>query len=154
MHNLKPQAHPKLAWLQALHEPAMALRWPLAEWEHVVRMSRRLRLLARLSASLDAAGLLERVPAPARRHLLAEQRLSRWRTAAMVWALDRVAATLTDRAYPLVLLKGAAYIGQGLTISAGRLPSDVDILVPHAHLPDAQARLLQAGWQEAQLRRT
>jgi hypothetical protein len=114
-------------------------------------MARRLRLLARLAASLDAAEVLAQVPAPVRRHLIAEQRLSRWRTTAMVWALDRVGATLADRPYPLVLLKGAAYIGQDLSIAAGRLPADVDILIPRAHLGDAQGQLVSAGWRELDL---
>ena len=146
-----PSAPPGLAWLAALREPARAEHWSLAEWQQVVRLARRLRLLARLAASIDAAGLLGRVPAQARRHLVAEQRLSQWRTAAMLWAIERLGTTLGRQAYPLVLLKGAAYIGQGLPIAAGRLPSDLDILVPLAHLPAAQARLTQAGWQELQL---
>lgn len=143
--------NPRLAWLQALHEPQAALNWPLQEWEHVVRLARRLRLLARLAASLEAGGLTDRIPIPARRHLIAEQRLSAWRTAAMVWALRRIGATLGGRGYPLVLLKGAAYVGQRLPIAAGRLPSDIDILVPKAHLPDAQAQLSAAGWEELEL---
>jgi hypothetical protein len=151
MNTLESPRLPQLTWLQALHDPAMALHWRLAEWERVVRISRRLRLLARLSASLEGAGLLEQVPAPARRHLIAEQRLSHWRTSAMVWALDRIVATLGEQPYPLVLLKGAAYVGQGLSISAGRMPSDVDIMIPRAHLLDAQTRLMHAGWRELQL---
>lgn len=146
-----PIVHRQLSWLQALREPTLALQWSLAEWEYVVRLARRLRLLARLGASLEAAGITDRVPAPVRRHLLGEQRLSSWRTQAMVWALDRIGATLGSQPYSRVLLKGAAYIGQDLPIAVGRLPSDVDILVPQAHLPDAQARLLAAGWQELKL---
>lgn len=142
---------PRLAWLRALREPQTAMRWQLGEWEHVIRLARRLRLLARLAASLEAAGLTEQVPAEARRHLLAEQRLSAWRTSAMVWALRRVGAVLGGHGYPCVLLKGAAYLGQDLPIAAGRLPSDVDILVPKVHLADAQARLAGAGWQELEL---
>lgn len=143
-----PQA---LAWLQALRQPHLSFDWSLADWERVVRLSRRLRLLARLAESIDAAGILDRVPHQARRHLISEQRLSRWRTGAMVWVLERVATSLRDGSYPLVLLKGSAYIGQNLAIAAGRLPSDVDILVPRAHLDDAVARLKQAGWSEPQL---
>ena len=142
---------PSLAWLQALREPQLAMGWQLGEWEYVIRLARRLRLLARLADSIDTAGLTSRVPAQARRHLLAEQRLSAWRTAAMVWALRRVGAVLGGHGYPCVLLKGAAYIGQDLPIAAGRLPADVDILVPRAHLADAQARLAEAGWQELEL---
>ena len=142
---------PRLAWLQALREPGLALDWPLPEWERVVRLARRLRLLARLADSLDAAGLLEAVPSPPRRHLIAEQRLSRWRTAAMAWTIERVGDALGDAPYPRVLLKGAAYLGQALPIAAGRLPSDLDILVPRGDLPEAQARLARAGWTEMAL---
>ncbi|MCU0965642.1 MAG: nucleotidyltransferase family protein [Burkholderiaceae bacterium] len=140
-------AAPHLAWLQALRRPQLTLQWTLAEWEHVIRLARRLRLLARLAEALKAAALMDRVPPQARRHLVAEQRLSAWRTATMLWTVERVGALLGDAAYPRVLLKGAAYLGQDLPIAAGRLPSDLDILVPRAHLADAQLRLSQAGWQ-------
>ena len=140
-----------LAWLQALRQPELALSWPLAEWERVVRLARRLRLLARLAEGLTAANLMDRIPPRARRHLIAEQRLSRWRMAAVVWTLERVATMLEDAAYPCVLLKGAAYIGQGLPMAAGRLPSDLDILVPREHVSNAQARLVKGGWKTVEL---
>ncbi len=145
------KAPPEFVWLQALREPGLALQWPPEEWQRVVRLARRLRLLARLAEALEGAGLLDQVPAPARRHLLAEQRVSRWRTGAMLWALERVARALDGTPYPRVLLKGAAYAGQALPLAAGRLPSDVDILVPAAHLQDAQQRLQDAGWAAYEL---
>jgi Uncharacterised nucleotidyltransferase len=145
------QIPPCFAWLQVLRRPELTLTWSLADWERVVRLSRRLRLLARLAESLIAAGLMEQVPAVVRRHLLGEQRLSQWRIQAVVWALDRVEATLAEAGYPKVLLKGAAYIGQNLPIAAGRLPSDLDILVPLAHMPDALTRLEQAGWSAGEI---
>ena len=140
-----------LRWLQALHQPASALDWPLEEWQRVVRLARRLRLLARLAEALDEAGLLALVPEAPRRHLISEQRLSRMRTAAMCWTITRTAAMLGDTAYPCVLLKGAAYVGQGLTIARGRLPSDLDVMVPQAHIAAVQARLIAAGWSETVL---
>lgn len=140
-----------LWWLPALRQPQQALGWNLPQWEHVVRVARRLRLLGRLAESIEAAGLRERLPLPVGRHLLAEMRASRWQTGVMVWGLHRVADELGDTPYPRVLLKGAAYVGQGLPIARGRLPSDLDILVPHADVSDAQSRLLRAGWQEPEL---
>ena len=38
-----------------------------------------------------------------------------------------------------------------LPIAAGRLPSDLDILVPRAHLGEAQSRLRDIGWVEPAL---
>ena len=141
----------RLGWLQALKQPQIALGWPLGEWERIVRLSRRLRLLGRLAESLLAADLLGCVPAQPRRHLVGELRLSRARTAATLWTIDRVTAALNDASYPRVLLKGAAYVGQDLSISTGRLPSDLDILVPKIHISDAQLRLTSAGWNEVEL---
>jgi hypothetical protein len=140
------QPPPKFAWLQALREPELTLGWSMADWDRVVRLARRLRLLSRLAERVADAGLIDRIPAPVRAHLVGEQRLSRWRIQALVWGLDRIGAVFGDATYPRVLLKGAAYIGQGLPIAPGRLPSDLDILVPLAYLPDALARLEAAGW--------
>jgi hypothetical protein len=65
--------------------------------------------------------------------------------------LDRLATMLGDRPYPVVLLKGAAYIAQDLQIAHGRLPSDADLLVPHGFLEEARQRLLSTGWTETAL---
>jgi Uncharacterised nucleotidyltransferase len=145
-----PSVH-ALRWLSALGDPGMALSWSMPEWERIVRLARRLRLLARLAEGLAGANLIDRVPEQPRRHLIAEIHLSRWRTAAVVWAIEQLGATLGRTSYPLVLLKGAAYIGQDLPIAMGRLPSDLDILVPRSDLPDAQGRLAEAGWRAVEL---
>ncbi len=138
-------------WLQALRDPAQALAWDLAEWERVVRLARRLRLLARLAESLQAAGLTDAVPPQPARLLLAERRSSQHRSMVIRWAATRIAAVLADHARPIVLLKGCAYMAQGLPIAAGRLPSDLDMLVPKSTLASVQQTLVQAGWQEAEL---
>jgi hypothetical protein len=140
-----------LAWVQALHRPALVQGWDLQQWQRVLRLARRLRLLGRLAESLDAAQLLPTVPVPVAETLRAERQYSRWRTGLLRWTVERLSATLAGAGYPLVLLKGSAYVGQGLPIASGRLPSDLDILVPQRHLPDAQALLVATGWAEAEL---
>ena len=140
------QARPALAWVQALRNPRLALAWSPDEWQRVLRLGRRTRLLGRLAAALQAQGLQDQLPERVRRHLVAEQRVSSYRTQAALWAMERVAITLGGAGYPIVLLKGGAYVAQGLPIAAGRLPSDVDMLVPRANLEDATARLTAAGW--------
>jgi len=123
----------------------MVSNWSLQEWERVIRLARRLRLLARLADGVFSCGLIEQVPAQPRRHLLAELRLSRWRSASLTWTLRQVSAAIQPPGFPCVLLKGAAYMAQGLPIAAGRLPSDLDILVPRAALPVARNSLAAAG---------
>ncbi len=138
-------------WLPALRDPALVLAWSLADWQRVVRLGRRMRLLGRLAEGVVSQVGLDRVPAPVARQLQAELRLTRWQTRALAWAAERAAAALAMPSYPMVLLKGGAYVAQGLAIGRGRLPSDLDVLVPRAHLDDAQQRLTAAGWREAPL---
>lgn len=142
---------PGLDWLPALREPAQVLGWSLDAWQHTIRLARRLRLLGRLAESVSAAGLLDRVPAPARRHLLGECRQSRFRLRTLTWTMERVGTALAGADYPCVLLKGAAYVAQDLPIAPGRLPSDLDILVPRAALDDAHHRLQVHGWCAVEL---
>lgn len=139
------------AWLAALREPGVVGGWSLAEWQRVVRLSRRLRLLGRLAEAVAAHGEVDRVPEPVARQLEAELRFARWQTRALQWAAERVGVALFDAPYPRVLLKGAAYIADGMALGRGRLPSDIDMLVPRSALPDAQRRLAEAGWKELPL---
>jgi len=114
-------------------------------------VARRLRLLARLAEGVLGAGLIEQLPTQPRRHLLAELRLSRWRSDSLIWTLRQVSAAIQDADYPCVLLKGVAYLAQDLPIAAGRLPSDLDILVPKSAVLRAQDSLAAAGWRSVEL---
>lgn len=135
-------------WLQALRQPEVVTSWSLAEWQEAVRQSRRLRLMARMAESIADAGLLGTVPEPAARLLQVERLTSAYRQRVVSWAATCVARTLSDLGAPLVLLKGSAYQAQRLPISAGRLPSDVDILVPRVALAQALHALKAEGWEE------
>jgi hypothetical protein len=140
-----------LAWLRALVLPQVVVAWSLQDWDRVVRLARRQRLLARLAYRIEAAGLAAAVPPVALKHLVGARQLSEARTRAMCWAIEQLPRMLDYPAYPLVLLKGAAYVGQGLPIAEGRLPSDLDILLPKHKLPEVRFRLAQAGWREPAL---
>jgi hypothetical protein len=142
---------PDLSWLVALRRPEEVLGWSLEQWDHRVRLARRLRLLGRLAEAVLGAGLSSRLPEPVANALVGGSRLARMRSQALSWCRDEVARALDGLDAPLVLLKGAAYMAQRLPNALGRLPSDLDILVPARALPQARARLLAAGWTEVDL---
>jgi hypothetical protein len=142
---------PGAGWLRALAEPQRVQRWQLADWDRAVRLLRSHRLLARLGHAVQRTGLDDAVPAPARAHLVAAMRLSANRIQAVRWTAERLTPILAGVPGPKVLLKGAAYLALDLPIAAGRLPSDLDILVPRAHLDEAQSRLRDIGWVEPAL---
>jgi hypothetical protein len=146
-----PPCPTDLGWLEALRRPAVCTAWDLAAWERVIRRARRMRLLGRLGQALAAAGLLHQIPPEAANHLRAEARLAAWRCDSLRWALAQTGQALAGAPYPVVLLKGAAYIAQDLPIAQGRMPSDVDLMVPRHAVADAQARLAAHGWAEVEL---
>lgn len=141
----------KRPWLQAIREPELTADWTIGQWQEAVRQLRRLRLLARLAEALAAADRLGGVPEPAARLLLAERQTSRYRRRVVSFAATRIARTLQDLGAPRVLLKGSAYLAEQLPIAAGRLPSDLDILVPKDALQRAQQMLVAEDWQEPDL---
>jgi Uncharacterised nucleotidyltransferase len=146
-------AAPRIApdWLRAVVDPRRVQAWSLADWDTALRHLRKHRLLARLDGAITRKNLQGAVPPQASRHLLAARQLSQTRTLAMTWAITQLPAMLEPHRHPLVLLKGAAYIGQQLAIANGRLPSDLDILVPKAQLAEVRLRLAMAGWREPPL---
>jgi hypothetical protein len=149
------QANPaplqRIGCLRAISEPRLTTAWTLGDWDRVVRLARRHRLLARLAASIQSAGLMPSVPAQVRNHLIAACHQSLARTRAMLWAIEWLPRALNYPSFPLVLLKGSAYLGQDLPIAEGRLPSDLDILVPRKNLAEVRFLLRAAGWVEPPL---
>jgi hypothetical protein len=113
----------------------------------VIRLARAARLLGvlahRVSISHDMAQLPERV----QRHLHSGLLEARFRRQKTLHLLHVVAPLLRGHPGPWVLLKGAAYIAQELPISHGRLPADVDLMVPRQALDGVERSLLDAGWE-------
>lgn len=132
--------------LNALRQPQTLLLLDPDGWDVLVRTARHARLLATLHARLDAAGLLPRVDALHARHLDSAMQLYRFRRQKAFSVLAALAPLMQDCARPVVLLKGSAYVMQQMPLCAGRIFSDVDIMVPKADLEDVEKRLLQSGW--------
>jgi hypothetical protein len=64
-----------------------------------------------------------------------------------LWEADRAARALAPLGLEPILLKGAAYAAAGLEAGRGRMIGDLDILVPRDRLDEAEAALLDAGWE-------
>lgn len=146
-----PSLTESMGWLRALNDPALATSWSLGQWQRAIRLARRLRLLGRLAERIAEPGIEQRLPAKVQQHLRAERTRSRARLRALTWTMDQVQLVLQDLESPIVLLKGAAYVAQQLPIAPGRLPSDLDILVPKASIEAAQHRLMAHDWREVDL---
>jgi hypothetical protein len=133
--------------LLLLKEPARFQDLSLDRWDVLVRTARRLRLLAMVAARLRDCGHLEAVPGPVRAHLASALATMAFRRQKVLLEMDCIRQALVDFQQPVILLKGAAYIEQGLALAGQRLVGDLDLLVAKAHLDEVEARLLGTGWE-------
>lgn len=137
--------------LRLIADPAAGRALSLEDWDRVVRIGRASRLLAALERRCAASGVLAALPEPVRNHLESEAAVARYRKHMALRDLHQLTAVLEPVGGPIILLKGAAYIVQGLRVADARTVSDVDLLVPRERLADVEARLVAAGWETVEV---
>lgn len=135
--------------LRALREPAAMAGFTEADWDLVVRQAAAAGLLGRLAALARQANVAHALPVPVQRHLTAHRTIAEQQQRAVHWELvhlSRALEALEELPGPVLLLKGAAYAAADLPPAAGRLFSDIDLLVPKDQLGAAEAALMFGGW--------
>lgn len=137
------------ALLLALRDIQSTTALSLAQWDRVVRLARQARVLGVLAVRLQADTALWRaLPGEVQGHCRAALHITAYRARMAEVAIADLERRLAPQV-PLVLLKGAAYLAQGLPLAEGRMIGDVDILVAPAHLNRAEQLLHQQGWMSA-----
>jgi len=137
--------------LDSLNDPASLLALDGPQWNQLIRLARRTKAMAKLAQRISGAGLDGRINPRILDHLIASRVVAQQHRRIVKWEADRVIAALAGADYDVVFLKGAAYVLTDLPAGHGRLVSDVDIMVPKAHIEDAERRLLAAGWEPMKL---
>ena len=133
--------------LAALANPAECGEYDETQWDRLIRLARNARLLGVLGHRVLACMEPSRVPERVHRHLQAGLIEARFRRQKAIHLLHTITPLLEGHPGPWVLLKGAAYIVQDLPLSHGRLPGDVDLMVPRPSLDGVERALLDAGWE-------
>lgn len=123
----------------------------LSDWDMLIRQARHAGLLARLRHFLEVQELLSVVPPQALMHLDASATLAERQQIAVRWEIAKINEALASLGFPLIVLKGGAYVVAGLPAAAGRLFNDIDILVPPEMLGQVEAALMLAGWHPSGL---
>ena len=117
-----------------------------AHWNEVVEQGRKTQLLGQLAASLQRMALLDQVPPAVQRHLMLANLTIRRRNESALWEIATLRRAV-DPAIPIVLLKGCAYIASADETAAGRIFSDIDVLVRRSELPAVEVELMSVGWK-------
>lgn len=132
--------------IRAIVDPASAIGFNDDDWDLIVRTAGTAELLGTLHSRLERAGVLPAVPAAPRRHFIGAHAFYVHRAQMARYLLRGLAQALRGVPEKLVLLKGAAYVVQGLPFSVGRMFDDVDLMVSRRALDAVEGRLQQAGW--------
>ena len=144
---LLPELPPHLpVLLRVLRAPQQAAGLAPAAWDLLLRQAESANLSATLHGWLERHGLLAQALPQAREQLSWSAVLARRHAQATYWEIRLIGQALAGLEVPLLLLKGGAYAAAGLPPAAGRLFSDIDILVPEEALPQVEAALMVQGW--------
>ncbi len=137
--------------LDALINPECLVDYSLADWELLLRLARKVKLLGRIAMELSKRNLLEKIPVRAVNLLRSSliqakrlQQLSHWELNRVLWALQVIDV-------PIIVLKGVGYSLAGLPESEGRVYVDLDLMVPEDELGNVEAVLTSKGWRHQQL---
>lgn len=130
---------------RALREPLSTIDLSAEGWTGLLAIARAEQIIGTLAFRLDGID----VPAPVGRILEdARQSAEQGRVAAL-WEAEMARRALVGSDIPVILLKGTAFVAGGLSAGVGRSIGDLDILVPHGRLDEAESLLLAAGWESA-----
>jgi Uncharacterised nucleotidyltransferase len=135
--------------LDALTDPEQLRELSLAEWNELIPQARHALLLGRLHALILQYDLLEILPEQPLNHTLSAYLASEKQRSTTLWEVIKLGRALNSLDVPVVLLKGGAYIQAELSMSNGRLLSDIDILVPREELEDIEKNLHSRGWRSS-----
>lgn len=141
--------HPLVAFMRDPERTAESL--DTHGWEALLRAGRRANLLSRAACMAESLGILEQVPGRVAFHLRSAIRVAESGRLSTVREVRYIEQAMVEADVHCILLKGAAYVIAALDAGRGRLLSDIDIMVPHACLLDAETAFARRGWMTTKL---
>ncbi|MES1255866.1 MAG: nucleotidyltransferase family protein [Acidobacteriota bacterium] len=141
--------HPLL--VRVLRDPDQLRSLSHHQVSRVIDAAERARLLGWLLSEIDARQVPRDPPEWLADRLVTVRAVVRECERALRWEIDRLDRAFTGSRLPWVLLKGAAYVAAALPPGRGRQVADIDVLVPHARLDDAERLLNLQGWRVGDL---
>jgi hypothetical protein len=129
-----------------LAAPEQMLDLSAPEWERLIRQARKAQLLGRIALICEERRWADRILPRPLQHLQSALRQCEWRRRTVRFEVDCVRRAIKPIDMPVILLKGAAYELAALPLARGRIYNDIDIMVPHDRMRDAEGALGAAGW--------
>lgn len=134
-----------------IKSPSVLADFTLAQWNDLVFILRREKLLARVYMLLSEESLVYLIPKPALKHFSNAVKMSRKQALVARREAENLTASLSDKARYIVFLKGAAYSLSNSPAALGRIYADIDIVVPKESLKRIEEFLTVFGWYSEEL---
>ena len=137
--------------LRAIRDPAALRGLDAVTWQRLLSCARRNAVLAYLAERAHACGMLDSFEERPRLALMSARIGGRRLTQLARWELDQVTRVLSAKGIPVIALKGIAYVLREMPHASTRLMTDIDVMVPHACIAEAESALRDAGWRDTKL---
>ncbi len=137
--------------LKAIIDPDALAQYSHTEWELLLRLARKVKLLGFLAVELERKKLLDTIPVRAANQLRSGLIRIKKQQQLTFWELDRINWALKSIQTPLIVLKGVAYQLAELPTAEGRFFVDLDILIPKGNLDRVEKALLKEGWKHREI---
>lgn len=131
--------------------PEQVETFSLTDWNELVFILRKEKMLARFYDILERAQLATFVPPEASRHFTNARIVSRKQTELAKKEAAELSKALGNMCEFVVFLKGVAYSVTDNEASLGRVYSDIDLLVPKNTLVNVEQYLAVVGWKRKEL---
>lgn len=132
--------------LEAIRYPDKLNTLTHPQWEQLIRFARNAKMLGTLAFWVQERGYGLDIPKEANDLLTGQSIKQEHMRLSVLWELKELEDLFADTDFPIVILKGGAYIKANRDWSKGRQISDLDLLVPKQFLAEVEAKIQQHGW--------
>lgn len=133
--------------ISVLKKPSIMTELSTDEWNDCLREAKIAGLAGRLAADAIYLDIIEKLPLKVQNTFKSNTYNSQSSTRKIKWEINRVRRAMLGTDEKLILLKGGAYIAEGLKCTNGRMSVDLDILVAKNRIDYAEEKFLAAGWE-------
>ena len=113
----------------------------LAEWDELLVLGRESKLLSRIAWLAEKRGELLGLDSRVQNHLLTAKVVGQKQREIVLWETRCISRTIREADCGMVLMKGGAYVADGLDVGGGRVMSDIDIMVSREKLDGVEGLL-------------
>lgn len=133
--------------INVLKNPSMMRDLSAYDWNDCLREAKIAGLAGRLAADAMYLDIMRELPLKVQNIFVSNTYNSQSSTRKLKWEINRVRRAMLGTDEKIILLKGGAYIAEGLKCTRGRMSVDLDLLVAKNRIDFAEEKFLAAGWE-------